>query len=113
MGQESHLYRLVSNLIANGIQYTPPGGSVVVSLATQDRAATITVKDTGIGIPTEEQNRIFERFYRVNRDRSRQTDGTGLGRAIAQRHGCQIKVESNLILAVVSPWLFHPVMPTG
>ncbi|WP_035991508.1 two-component system sensor histidine kinase RppB [Leptolyngbya sp. KIOST-1] len=116
-GYESQLYRLVSNLIANAIQYTLPGGSVVVSLATHDRAATITVKDTGIGIPAEEQNRIFERFYRVNSDRSRKTGGTGLGLAIAQaiakRHHGQISVTSEvgngsmfviqLPLAAISP----------
>jgi len=100
MGHESQLYRLVSNLIANAIQYTPPGGSVVVSLAAQDRSATITVKDTGIGIPAEEQSRIFERFYRVNSDRSRKTGGTGLGlaiaQAIAQRHQAQVTVKSEV-----------------
>lgn len=99
-GHESQLYRLVSNLIANAIQYTPPGGSVVVSLAAQDRSATITVKDTGIGIPAEEQSRIFERFYRVNSDRSRKTGGTGLGlaiaQAIAQRHQAQVTVKSEV-----------------
>ncbi|MGB3519119.1 MAG: two-component system sensor histidine kinase RppB [Elainellaceae cyanobacterium] len=99
-GNESQLYRLVSNLIANAIQYTPPGGSVVVSLATQDRSATITVKDKGIGIPAREQSRIFERFYRVNSDRSRKTGGTGLGlaiaQAIAQRHHGQITVQSEV-----------------
>lgn len=98
MGHESQLYRLVSNLMANAIQYTPPGESVVVSLATHDRSATITVKDTGIGIPAEAQRRIFERFYRVDGDRSRKTGGTGLGlaiaQAIAQRHGSQIAVDS-------------------
>jgi len=99
-GHESQLYRLVSNLIANAIQYTPPGGSVVVSLAAQDRSATIAVKDTGIGIPAEEQSRIFERFYRVNSDRSRKTGGTGLGlaiaQAIAQRHQAQVTVKSEV-----------------
>lgn len=98
MGHESQLYRLVSNLMANAIQYTPTGGSVIVSLAARDRSATITVKDTGIGIPVEAQSRIFERFYRVNSDRSRKTGGTGLGlaiaQAIAQRHGSQIVVDS-------------------
>ena len=99
-GHESQLYRLVANLIANAIQYTPPNGSVLVSLVADDRSATITVKDTGIGIPTHEQNRIFDRFYRVNRDRSRKTGGTGLGLAIAQviahRHHGQLTVESNV-----------------
>jgi two-component Ni(II)/redox sensor kinase NrsS len=84
VGYESKLYRLVSNLMTNAIQYTPPSGSVVVCLVAQERSATITFQDTGIGIPAEEQSRIFERFYRVNSDRSRKTGGTGLGLAIAQ-----------------------------
>ncbi len=100
MGHESQLYRLVSNLMANAIQYSPPGGSVMVSLAVHDRAATIAVKDTGIGIPPEAQSRVFERFYRVNGDRSRQTGGTGLGLAIAQaivqRHQGQLSLDSEI-----------------
>ncbi|MEO1095091.1 MAG: two-component system sensor histidine kinase RppB [Cyanobacteria bacterium J06638_28] len=98
MGQESQLYRLVSNLMANAIQYTPPGGAVMVDLAAYDRSATITVKDTGIGIPVEAHSRIFERFYRVNSDRSRKTGGTGLGLAIAkaivQRHQGHLTLRS-------------------
>lgn len=100
MGHESQLYRLVSNLIANAIQYTRSGGSVVVSLSLQDRAAAITVKDTGIGIATKEHHRIFERFYRVNSDRARKTGGTGLGLAIAQaivqRHQGQLFLKSEI-----------------
>lgn len=100
LGYESQLYRLVANLIANAIQYTPAGGSVIVSLASGDRAAFITVKDTGIGIAPSEQNRIFDRFYRVDSDRSRKTGGTGLGlaivRAIAQVHHGSIQVQSEL-----------------
>jgi two-component Ni(II)/redox sensor kinase NrsS len=100
LGNESQLYRLVSNLIANAIQYTTPGGSVVVSLNQRDRTAVITVKDTGIGIPAEQQSRIFDRFYRVDGDRSRKTGGTGLGlaiaQAIAQKHQAMLKVESQL-----------------
>jgi two-component Ni(II)/redox sensor kinase NrsS len=84
LGHESQIYRMVSNLIANAIQYTPPGGSVLVSLGTHDRTATVTVKDTGIGIPQTEHRRIFERFYRVDGDRSRRTGGAGLGLAIVQ-----------------------------
>jgi two-component Ni(II)/redox sensor kinase NrsS len=100
VGHESQLYRLVANLMANAIHYTPAGGSVLVSLTTQDRTATIAIKDTGIGIPSEEQSRIFERFYRVDGDRSRKTGGTGLGLAIAQaivqRHQGQILLESEI-----------------
>jgi two-component system, OmpR family, Ni(II)-sensor and/or redox sensor kinase NrsS len=100
LGNESQLYRLVSNLIANAIQYTHSGGFVTVCLKSHDRTALITVKDTGIGIATTEQNRIFERFYRVDSDRSRKTGGTGLGlaiaQAIAQVHGGSIQVQSEL-----------------
>ncbi|WOD37306.1 two-component system sensor histidine kinase RppB [Nodosilinea sp. E11] len=100
LGHESQLYRLVSNLMANAIQYTPPGGSVLVSLEAHDHRAVIAVKDTGIGIPPAEQSRIFERFYRVDSDRSRKTGGTGLGLAIAQaivqRHQGQLSVDSEI-----------------
>jgi two-component Ni(II)/redox sensor kinase NrsS len=100
LGNESQLYRLVSNLIANAIQYTPNGGTVVVSLTERDRTAIITVKDTGIGIAATQQAQIFDRFYRVDSDRSRKTGGTGLGLAIAQaiaiQHQARIKVESQV-----------------
>jgi two-component system, OmpR family, Ni(II)-sensor and/or redox sensor kinase NrsS len=104
LGNESQLYRLVSNLIANAIQYTSGGGQVVVRLTTpsttRDRLASIAVKDTGIGIAAAEQTRIFDRFYRVDSDRSRKTGGTGLGLAIAQaiaiKHQTRIKVESQV-----------------
>lgn len=100
LGNESQLYRMVSNLIANAIQYTPAGGSVTVSLEPRDRKAVIAVKDTGIGIPTDQQGRIFDRFYRVDGDRSRKTGGTGLGLAIAHaialKHQARIKIESQV-----------------
>jgi two-component system, OmpR family, Ni(II)-sensor and/or redox sensor kinase NrsS len=100
LGYESQLYRLVSNLIANAIQYTPRGGQVVVSLTVRDRTAVLTVKDTGIGITPEQQAQIFDRFYRVDGDRARKTGGTGLGlaivQAIAQNHQAQVKVESKV-----------------
>ncbi|PZV11561.1 MAG: two-component sensor histidine kinase [Leptolyngbya sp.] len=100
LGHESQLYRLVSNLLANAIQYTPAEGYVIVSLEAHDHTAAITVKDTGIGIAPSEQTRIFERFYRVDSDRSRKTGGTGLGlaiaQAIAQKHHAHLRVESQL-----------------
>ena len=100
MGDESQLYRLVSNSIANAIQYTPAGGAVNVSLTLADRTASIAIADTGIGIALSEQTRIFERFYRVDSDRARKTGGTGLGlaivKAIVQRHQGQITVKSEL-----------------
>ncbi|MGV0028717.1 two-component system sensor histidine kinase RppB [Phormidesmis priestleyi] len=100
LGHESQLYRLVSNLIANAIQYTPTGGHVMVSLESHDRTAYVTVQDTGIGIAPSEQTRIFDRFYRVESDRSRKTGGTGLGLAIAQaivfHHQGQLLVKSEV-----------------
>ncbi|WP_414566869.1 two-component system sensor histidine kinase RppB [Nostoc sp. CCY 9925] len=100
IGNEDQLYRLFSNLIINAIQYTPPGGKITVSLDRNDRYAVIQVQDTGIGIPQPEQNRIFDRFYRVNSDRSRNTGGSGLGLAIAQAlvqaHHGSLNVQSEL-----------------
>ncbi|MGQ4649890.1 two-component system sensor histidine kinase RppB [Lyngbya aestuarii] len=100
LGHEQQLYRLVSNLIANAIHYTPSGGCINISLEQRDRTSFITVKDTGIGIPPTEQPRIFERFYRVDSARSCKTGGTGLGlaivQAITQVHGGKLSVESQL-----------------
>ena len=84
VGNSDQLYRLVANLIVNAIQYTPAGGKVTVILDCTHTEAIIQVQDTGIGIGAIEQKRIFDRFYRVNSDRSRHTGGSGLGLAIAQ-----------------------------
>ncbi|WP_371357156.1 sensor histidine kinase [Hydrocoleum sp. CS-953] len=98
IGNMEQLYRLVSNLVVNAINYTPPEGEVKIILEVHLNSALIHVKDTGIGIPETEQKRIFDRFYRVNSDRSRQTGGSGLGLsialAIAQLHQGNITVES-------------------
>ncbi len=99
LGDEEQLYRLVSNLIVNAIQHTPPaGGQVTVVLDCSSHSALIQVQDTGIGIALKDQTRIFDRFYRVSSDRSRQTGGAGLGlsiaRAIAQAHHGSIQVQS-------------------
>ncbi|MBW4623364.1 MAG: HAMP domain-containing histidine kinase [Cyanosarcina radialis HA8281-LM2] len=83
-GDEEQLYRLVSNLIVNGIQYTPAGGTVTAILKRHETQAAIEIRDTGIGIAPTEQKRIFDRFYRVHSDRSRHTGGSGLGLSIAQ-----------------------------
>jgi len=84
VGDSDQLYRLVANLIVNAIQYTPAGGKVTVILDCSHIEAIIQVQDTGLGIAAIEQGRIFDRFYRVNSDRSRHTGGSGLGLAIAQ-----------------------------
>lgn len=100
MGNEEQLYRLVSNLIINAIQYTPAKGQITVISDSIDNQALIHIQDTGIGIPHSEQKRIFDRFYRINSDRSRHTGGSGLGLAIAkaiiQFHKGSIQVQSEL-----------------
>ena len=94
------LYQIVFNLIENGIKYNRPQGRVTVSLRKTMDLAKLTVTDTGMGIPQEALDHIFERFYRVDKDRSRQTGGSGLGlaivRAIVQRNRGEIQVDSHL-----------------
>lgn len=75
---------LLDNLCQNGIRYNHPGGDVWVEVSTNEKGAYLMVKDNGIGIPKEHQERIFERFYRVDKSRSRETGGTGLGLAIVK-----------------------------
>ncbi len=86
------------NLIDNAIKYTPKGGSVSVYAREADGSVTVTVSDTGIGIPAEDVEHIFDRFYRVNKERSRKLGGTGLGLAITKwivtSHGGTINVKS-------------------
>ncbi|HYW19295.1 MAG TPA: two-component system sensor histidine kinase RppB [Nodularia sp. (in: cyanobacteria)] len=100
VGDSDQLYRLVSNLIINAIQYTPKSGEVTVCLGCSDHHAVIRVHDTGIGIPEKELTRIYDRFYRVSSDRSRSTGGSGLGLAIVQAivhsHHGSIDVQSEL-----------------
>ncbi|MBD2093446.1 ATP-binding protein [Microcoleus sp. FACHB-1515] len=100
LGNQEQLYRLVSNLIMNAIQATAEGGRVAVSLNRDDRHAMIQIQDTGVGIAPADQARIFDRFYRLEPDRSRRTGGSGLGlsiaQAIAQAHRGSIHVRSEL-----------------
>ena len=99
-GNEEQLYRMVANLLTNAIHYTPAKGKVTLILESCYSYVMIQVQDTGIGISIEEQKHIFDRFYRVNSDRSRKSGGFGLGlpiaMAIAQAHQGDIKVESEL-----------------
>jgi two-component system phosphate regulon sensor histidine kinase PhoR len=76
--------QIVDNLIDNAIKYTPGGGSIGVSLAQHDGWAECSIADTGVGIAEEEQERVFERFYRVDKARSREVGGTGLGLSIVK-----------------------------
>ncbi len=90
----------VRNLLDNALAYTPEGGTVTASTSREDGSAVIAVSDTGIGIPRRDGSRIFERFYRVDDARNRDTGGTGLGLAIvrhvADQHGGTVDVESEL-----------------
>jgi signal transduction histidine kinase len=92
------LKQVVLNLVDNAIRYTPPGGTVTLELHRAGRDAVLRVRDTGIGIPLEHQERVFERFYRVDQPRSRYTGGTGLGLAIAREvaiaHGGRLELVS-------------------
>jgi two-component system, OmpR family, phosphate regulon sensor histidine kinase PhoR len=99
-GSARDLSLLARNLLENAVQYTRPGGRIDVSVRGDDGSAVIVVRDTGMGIPAREQGRIFERFYRVDRARSRETGGTGLGlsivKHIVENHGGAVQVESEL-----------------
>ena len=95
-----HAERLLLNLVENAIKYNRPGGTVEVTLARVEENAQIEIRDTGLGIPRGDLERIFERFYRVDRGRTRRDGGSGLGLAIVAQLvrdlGGQIAVESRL-----------------
>ena len=97
---EDDLYQVVFNLMENGIKYNQSGGSLSVSLLHQEDNAILIIQDTGMGIPEDAVGHIFERFYRVDKARSRASGGSGLGlaivRAIVQRNRGEIQVESEL-----------------
>jgi two-component system phosphate regulon sensor histidine kinase PhoR len=97
-GDSGRLRDVLQNLLDNAVQYTPAGGHIVASAERDGDEIVFTVADNGIGIPQAEQERIFERFYRVDEGRSREVGGTGLGlsiaRHIAEAHGGRVWVES-------------------
>ncbi len=99
-GHDEQLKQVLLNLLTNAIHYTPTGGVITVFAESYVDRVKVHVSDTGIGIPKEDQDRVFERFYRVDRDRSRATGGTGLGLAIVkhivQTHGGELGVDSQL-----------------
>jgi len=99
-GDKSSLRELFLNLLDNAIRYTPRGRSIVITISRKGKSACVAIKDSGIGIPEEHLNHIFERFYRVDKARSRSEGGTGLGLAISQHiaelHDGAIEVESKL-----------------
>ena len=98
LGDEAQLVSAVANLVDNAVKYSDAGSSVQVSARVVNGCVDISVRDRGIGIPTQDLQRIFERFYRVDRARSRDTGGTGLGlsivRHVATNHRGDVSVES-------------------
>ncbi len=97
-GDRRDLVSAVSNLVDNAVKYSEPGSGVLVSVVSEAGTVRIDVADRGIGIPARDRERIFERFYRVDRARSRRTGGTGLGlsivRHVASNHGGEVRVQS-------------------
>jgi two-component system phosphate regulon sensor histidine kinase PhoR len=98
LGDKERLRQVMLNLIDNAVKYTEGGGRVDVMATDEGQMARISVADTGCGIPRDHLPRIFERFYRVDKDRSRELGGTGLGLAIVKHiveaHGTKVEVES-------------------
>jgi two-component system sensor histidine kinase SenX3 len=97
-GDERQLLSAVGNLVENAVKYSHPGGSVQVRTRVDESAVEIMVADQGVGIPSRDLDRVFERFYRVDKARSRETGGTGLGlsivRHVATNHGGDVLVSS-------------------
>jgi heavy metal sensor kinase len=97
-GDDELLKRLFLNLLDNAVKYTPPGGEITMRLTTHNGDARITVNDTGVGIAAEDQPRVFDRFYRVDKARSRTVGGAGLGLSIArwivEAHEGKLSLES-------------------
>ena len=87
--EREHLVELIKNLAENSVRYNHPGGWVKIEIRPEADGVTVSVRDDGIGIAEEDQARIFERFYRVGKSRSRETGGTGLGLAIV-KHICSL-----------------------
>lgn len=99
-GNPKLVEELIYNLCDNAIRYNNPGGSVVISISRVIDGIAVSVKDTGIGISDEHQERVFERFYRVDKSRSKSTGGTGLGLAIVKhivvQHNAKVKMSSEV-----------------
>ncbi|MDP9426483.1 MAG: ATP-binding protein [Actinomycetota bacterium] len=99
-GDETQLTSMFANLVENAVKYTPIGGTVDVEGVSSESEVVVRVSDTGIGIPEGSLSRIFERFYRVDKARSKETGGTGLGlsivRHVVEKHGGTVAVDSKV-----------------
>jgi signal transduction histidine kinase len=97
---KNRVIQILVNLLSNAYQYTPPGGQVTVSIMPTDDAVLIQIADTGIGIAPEDQERIFERFYRANHELVHQQTGSGLGltivKSLVEMHGGELWLQSEL-----------------
>ena len=110
-GVRSFLHEMIYNLCDNGIKYNVKDGSVEIAVSHGEQGAMVLVKDTGTGIPPEYQSRVFERFFRVDKSRSKASGGTGLGlsivKHIAQYHHAAIDLHSQVgkgtVVSVVFP----------
>ncbi|MEX2324257.1 MAG: HAMP domain-containing sensor histidine kinase, partial [Nitriliruptoraceae bacterium] len=100
VGNPTDVRQIVVNLLENAVQYNRPGGTVTVEVARAPESLTLWVRDTGVGIPRDATDRVFERFYRVDKARSRLAGGTGLGLSIVRHavesHGGTIRIESEV-----------------
>jgi len=98
LADSDRVAQVLTNLLGNALQYTPPGGRVEVHLRPLDGAVVIAVRDTGIGIPPEHLPHVFDRFYRVDRSRARASGGSGIGltivRHLVEAHGGTVRAES-------------------
>jgi len=94
------LEQILLNIMGNAIKYTPDGGEVSIDVNAETSKVLVTISDTGIGIPKDDLNHVFERFYRVDKARTRQMGGTGLGLSIAEQiakaHDSSIEISSEL-----------------
>jgi hypothetical protein len=97
-GDRARLAQVLDNLVSNGLKFTESGGRVEVRLRAENGTAVLEVEDDGVGIPTDEQEHLFERFFRSSTATMNAIPGTGLGltitKAIVERHGGQIEIES-------------------
>ena len=100
MADEDRLKQVIINLVSNALQFTPAGGSISLRARRQGGRIVVAVEDTGVGIPPADVSRVFERFYRVDKTRSRQSGGTGLGlsivRHLVEAHGGHVGVQSEV-----------------
>ena len=113
---EDDLYQVIFNLVENGIKYNRFGGKLSISLSSDAESITIQICDTGVGIPPDSIDHVFERFYRVDKARSRSTGGSGLGlsivRNIVRHNGGDIRVESTQGKGTIM-WIQFPVFDLG